>query len=110
MARFEVTTVVRPAHIVVALAGECDLAGRDDLTSALLGAVSRSPVVLVDMAGLAFLDSSGLHGLIRAHRSALAAGGHVYVVNASGAVARLLELTGVGDLLRPPADTAGLDA
>jgi anti-sigma B factor antagonist len=110
MARFEVTTDVRPAHVVVALAGECDMAGRDELTSALLAAVQRATVVLVDMARLMFIDSSGLHGLISAHHAALEAGGRVYVVNAAGAVARLLDLTGVGELLRPPADAAGRDA
>ncbi len=103
MARFEaMVSGANPDRIVVTLAGECDLTVRDELVAALLPAVERAPVVVVDAGGLEFLDSSGINGLITAHRTALGRGSRVYLVNATGVVAELLAITGVGDLLRPP--------
>jgi anti-anti-sigma factor len=104
MARFEATTSDEAGRVRVALVGECDLAVREELTATLLEAVHRAPVVVVDVGGLDFLDSSGLHGLVTAHRAAKDSGKKLFVVNPSGSVAVVLDLTGVGALLRPPAD------
>jgi anti-anti-sigma factor len=104
MAGFEVTTSAQANRTVVALAGECDLSVRDELTSALLGAVGEGREVVVDMGALRFLDSSGVHGLITAYHAAKRDGVPLHVVNAGGIVADVLDLTGVADLLRPPAD------
>ncbi|MEU4714151.1 STAS domain-containing protein [Micromonospora purpureochromogenes] len=104
MARFEATTSTEPGRAVVRLAGECDLAAREELTAALLAAVAGAPIVLVDLGALDFLDSTGIHGLVTAHHAARAAGGRLYVVNARGPVANVLAITGVADLLRPPTD------
>lgn len=101
MTRFEATTSDEAGHVRVALAGECDLAVREELTAALLAAVRRAPVVVVDVGGLDFLDSSGVHGLVAAHRAALERGGHLYVENPTGAVATVLDLTGLRALLSP---------
>jgi anti-anti-sigma factor len=102
MARFEATTSCEPDRIVVSLVGECDLSVRDEMTTALLDAVERSSVVAVDLGDLDFLDSSGLHGLVTAYNGACERGAQLYVVNARGVVAHLLELTGIGELLAAP--------
>jgi anti-anti-sigma regulatory factor len=47
------------------------------------------------------MDSSGLHGLITAHRMAARAGHRLYATNALGTVATVLRVTGVADLLSP---------
>jgi anti-sigma B factor antagonist len=108
MARFEVrTSAAQPDRLVVALAGECDLAVREELRSALLAAVGRARLVVVDLRELEFLDSSGVHSLIAAHHDALERGGRLQVVNAGGVVADVLTVTGVGELLGPAAD--GID-
>jgi anti-sigma B factor antagonist len=104
MADFEATTSTAPDRTVVTLRGECDLAARDELTHVLTAAVRSAPVVVVDVGGLRFLDSTGLHGLVTAHHAARAQGGRLYLVNAVGSVAAVLDITGVGNLLRPPAD------
>ncbi|MGN9806382.1 STAS domain-containing protein [Micromonospora sp. L32] len=104
MAHFEARTSTEPGRAVVRLAGECDLAAREELTAVLLAAVAGAPVVLVDAGALDFLDSTGIHGLVTAHHAARAAGGRLYVVNARGPVANVLAITGVADLLRPPTD------
>jgi anti-sigma B factor antagonist len=83
----------------VSLAGECDLSARDELTSTRLAAVGTSEFVVVDPAELRFLDSSGLHALITGHHTALRRAGRPDVTNATGAVAHVLEMTGIGELL-----------
>jgi anti-sigma B factor antagonist len=99
MARFAATVSDVPGGLRVALAGDCDMAVRDQLTAALLDAVGRSTSVVVDLAAVDFLDSSGVHGLVAAHRAALERGGRVYLENPTGSVAAVLDLTGVGPLL-----------
>ncbi len=100
--RFDLTTAEESGRIRVSLAGECDLAVSDRLTEVLLDAVRRSPLVVVDLAALEFLDSSGMHGLVTAHRAAKERGGRLHAVNQAGNVALVLDLTGVGALLSPP--------
>jgi anti-sigma B factor antagonist len=102
MGRFDVRTTAAADRAVVALTGECDLEGREEMIAALLAAVDSAPIVHVDLAGVTFLDSSGVHSLVIAHHAAERAGVRLYVGNAEGAVARVLEITGVADLLRPP--------
>jgi anti-anti-sigma factor len=101
MARFAATTVDEPGRVRVTLSGDCDLAVRDEMSAALLTAVGRAEIVVVDLAEVGFLDSSGVHGLVAAHHAARNRGGRLYVENPSGAVATVLDLTGVGALLSP---------
>ena len=107
MTLFEVSTSAQPGRAVVALSGEGDLAVREELTTALLDAVAVAPVVVVDLAALRFLDSTGIHALVMAHQAAQREGVRLFVVNAGGVVADVLDLTGVADLLAPPPDCAG---
>ncbi|OJF13386.1 STAS domain-containing protein [Couchioplanes caeruleus] len=102
MARFEATTSTAPGRFVLALAGECDLEGRDRLSELLLGAIDRADLVVVDLEAVTFVDSSGIHALVTAHHAAKRAGGRLHVVNARGPVATVLEITGVAQLLAPP--------
>ncbi|WP_433831775.1 STAS domain-containing protein [Actinoplanes sp. CA-015351] len=104
MGNFEARTSAGPGRIIVTLAGECDLSAREHLTAILLDALTRAKAVFVDLAPLTFLDSSGVHSLITAHHAAKHTGGRIYVVNAAGPVATVLDLTGVAALLRAPAD------
>ena len=112
---FEARTDEQAGHVQVTLSGECDLAVRDQLHTILEDAVRLSPHVVVDLAAVDFLDSSGVHGLIVAHHAAGARGGRVTVVNPTGAVASVLDITGVAELLGPqaasslPADQARAD-
>jgi len=102
MARFEVRTSDERDRVVVALFGECDLTVREELTSALLSAIDRSRVVCVDMGALSFMDSSGIHALVKGYHAVQERGQQLHVVNAAGVVKEVLDLTGVADLLRPP--------
>ncbi|MET7403767.1 STAS domain-containing protein [Dactylosporangium sp. NPDC005572] len=104
MTQFEARTAAGTGRAVVSLAGECDLAVRDQFEAALTAAVEAAPVVLVDATELRFLDSSGVHTLVMAHRAAQARGRRLHLVNATGVVAHVLAVTGVADLLRPPGE------
>lgn len=104
MASFEARTAAEPGRVTVFLSGDCDLSARDQLTMTLLDAVSRSAAVFVDMAGVEFLDSTGVHALVTAHHAAQGRGGRLYVHGAGGPVATVLELTGLDTLLKAPAE------
>ncbi|GAA4946118.1 STAS domain-containing protein [Actinoplanes utahensis] len=104
MANFEARTSAGDGRITVSLAGECDLSAREHLTAVLLDAVHRARAVFVDLAGLTFLDSSGVHSLITAHHAAKHTGSRVYVTDAAGPVAAVLQLTGLDVLLGAPAE------
>lgn len=90
-----------PERAVVVLVGDCDLSVRDQLTTLLLDAVRSARVVVVDLAGVTFMDSSGLHALMTAHHAAQRTGGRLSVRGATGAVAGLLEITGLRTILSP---------
>jgi anti-anti-sigma factor len=107
MGTFEAKTAAESGRIVVSLLGECDLTTRDELTSVLLAAVDRADLVVVDVVGLDFLDSSGIHCLVTAYQAAQRAGRRLYLTNARGIVADVLAITGVGDLLSPNGDGTG---
>jgi anti-sigma B factor antagonist len=105
MARFEVTTLPEVDQVVVALAGDCDMSVSDGLADALFAALNDFPVVVVDVSALDFLDSSGVNSLVTAHHAALDRGGHLYLTGAKGMVATVLDITGIGALLSPSADS-----
>jgi anti-anti-sigma factor len=102
MPNIEVTTSLDGDQVIIALAGECDLTTRDPVASVLAEAVDRCAVVIVDLAGLRFIDSTCINELITAHHAARRRDGHVYVRGASGMVATVLGVTGVDALLAIP--------
>ncbi|GAB1693540.1 STAS domain-containing protein [Krasilnikovia sp. M28-CT-15] len=104
MASFEASTVAGEGRVTVALRGDCDLTARDQLTAVLLDAVGHGKPVFVDVAGVSFFDSTGVHALVTAHHAARGGKGQLFVVNAGGVVAAVLELTGLDMLLRAPAE------
>ena len=80
--------------------GEMDLASSPDLgrliEAQLAGAARR---LELDLSGVEFIDSNGLHALIHAHQYATARGSQLVLVAPSSAVRRLLELTGCDKIL-----------
>jgi anti-anti-sigma factor len=50
-------------HVVVALRGELDIAGAAGVAAALAAVAARKPEIVVDLAGLEFIDSSGVAAL-----------------------------------------------
>jgi anti-anti-sigma factor len=94
----------RDGVVVVRLAGEVDLTVSSTLEAILLDAVAQGSVrqIVVDLGQLRFLDSSGVHALVKGYHSAKTAGASLVVRNAAGIVARVLTITGVGEALGMP--------
>ena len=79
---------------VVLVAGELDLSTVVSLRSSLLPLGGR---VVVNLAGVTFMDCSGVSVLVEAHNRLAAEGGGLRVRSPSGPVIRLLELLGMGE-------------
>jgi len=80
------------------LTGEIDVSSVDLLARGL-AAVPATDSLVIDLAGVTFLDSTGLAALVVAHRRAAAAGRTLAVVNARGIVRRVLDITGMFPIL-----------
>lgn len=89
------------------LAGELDLSTAPQLNDALdrLAAEGQRRF-LIDLTDLTFCDSTGIAAFVRGDNRAAAEGGWLRVTGATGRVARVLEVTGLADVLRYDADTA----
>ena len=86
--------------IVLAVAGELDLATSPALEQELDRVRDADiDLLIVDLRDLRFMDSTGLHALVKAHKQAHDAGRRFAVVQGGAQIERLLDLTGVGDLL-----------
>jgi anti-sigma B factor antagonist len=80
----------RDGHAVVALRGELDLVDAASVAFALAMIAGRDPVIVVDLAGLEFIDSSGVVALTRARRRARKAGGDLVLAAPRPRVTRVL--------------------
>lgn len=80
---------------VIRADGELDANNADRLRGAVdeLFAVG-DPTVVLDLAGISFIDSSGLSVLIAAYKQANELGGSLTLRSPSAAVTRLLDVTG----------------
>jgi anti-anti-sigma factor len=92
-----VTEVTREGETpVIRLSGELDLVTADSVRSALDPALAGAPERLVfEVSELEFMDSSGLALLVSAARKA----GKVELRNPTLIVRRLIELTGLAEML-----------
>ena len=96
---------------MIAVSGELDLASSPTLEESLERVfASGTPLVILDLRELEFMDSTGLSVLIRAHQTAENAERRLLLVKGPPQVQRLLTLTGVGErlaLVDAPEDALG---
>jgi anti-anti-sigma factor len=86
--------------VVIGVSGELDLASSPALEDELERvAASDTPLVIVDLRQLEFMDSTGLSVLVRFHQRATETGQRFGVVRGPQQVQRLLSLTGVAERL-----------
>jgi anti-sigma B factor antagonist len=81
------------------LHGEIDGSSADELAN-LLDPLPGTGDVVVDLADVGFIDSSGLRVLIDAHQRAERSNRLVVLAHPSAVVRRLLDITGLTDYLR----------
>jgi anti-anti-sigma factor len=90
----------RDESLVAVVRGEVDVATAPELDRELEQATARGPgSLVVDLAGVTFLDSSGCHVLVRAHRRGEAAGVGVELAGVNGTTLRVLEVAGLTEVL-----------
>jgi anti-anti-sigma factor len=85
------------------LAHPLDLRGRrlDDLSGALRALVTHAPrVILLDMAGVTFLDSAALGELIAWKKRALAEGSDIALLRPVGKVRKMIEMVSLDRVFR----------
>jgi anti-sigma B factor antagonist len=78
---------------IVRLSGELDVADAASVVAALAATVADQCEIIVDLAGLDFIDSSGLAALARVRKQARQAGGDVLLAAPQQQVLRVLALT-----------------
>jgi anti-sigma B factor antagonist len=78
------------------VAGEIDMAGGPVLEAAILDCEGDGPLI-IDLAQVSFIDSSGLRSLLEASRRARARGSSIHLRRVGSEVARLLDITGTTD-------------
>jgi anti-sigma B factor antagonist len=96
-ADLDISTSVDPQGVaVITLVGDMDLSNADRLSDAVSAVAERHPQrLLFDLAGLRFIDSAGIAVLVAAAKEL----GDVRVRDASPIVSRVIELTGLTDVL-----------
>jgi anti-sigma B factor antagonist len=93
---FAVEVTSGASGLIVRLAGELDLATVPDL-NACLAALDAD--IVIDMAAVTFIDSTGLDGLIAAHKQAAKRGRSFVLRSPTEQVAKVLRVTGVDQVL-----------
>ena len=84
-------------HVVVALRGELDLVEAATVAAALEAVAAREPRIIVDLAGLEFIDASGIAALARGRRHARNAGGDLLLAAPQRLVRRVLAIISKAD-------------
>lgn len=96
---FAVTTAVAGHTGSIALTGEFDLDGEPGALAALDQALAADPgIVVIDLSGLDFIDSTGLRWLIGARARCLEEGRRLLVVPGPAQVRRVLVMCDLEDL------------
>ena len=89
-----------PNTVVVSIVGELDMADGDQVGKVLIDAAqARKPIIRLDLAGLTFADSSAIKAILMGAQAAEERGVTYELVNPHDRVRRLLEVTGLANVL-----------
>jgi len=88
---------VGDGQVVAVLRGELDVAYAASVAASLAAIAAPQREIIVDLAGLEFIDSSGVAALVRARTSARRAGGDLLLAAPQRQVLRVLTITRVID-------------
>ena len=98
--QFSVEVVHGEDEHVIAVHGEIDLVSGPDLKACIELVIDATEGdILVDLADVDYIDSTGLHILLEAHERMARTGWHLSVQNPSPQVLRLLDICGVCNLV-----------
>lgn len=99
--RLTISTSATGGTTTLTLDGDLDPSSAPHLDTAIADALARDGLenLVLDVAGLAFIDSSGLSALVNGHADATAVDVAFSVVNPTSLCERLIAATGLTDLL-----------
>ncbi|MGW2161919.1 STAS domain-containing protein [Nonomuraea sp. NPDC001699] len=100
MSPLEISRRLLAAAVLITVSGELDATNIDHLESAVGRAHQPGRPLILHLGELIFMDSRGLHLLLRVHHHVLSQGGTVHAAGVHGAPARTPQLTGVWDTLK----------
>jgi anti-sigma B factor antagonist len=98
MISVDLSTREGDGQVIVALRGVLDVADAASVAVALTAAAARQRDIIIDLAGLEFIDSSGVAALVRGRRQARHAGGELLLAAPQQQVLRVLTLTRLIDV------------
>lgn len=96
----DITTTTTDAGALLRVTGEVDVSCADELRQAIDAAIAAGVAggeLVVDLAEVPYIDSTGIGVLVGAAHRALEAGGTLVVAHPQRNVARVLGLLGVSD-------------
>jgi anti-anti-sigma factor len=103
---FTVEVHRQPSAVVIAPAGEIDVATVEVVRAHLLAGEAEAPLVVLDLRKVEFMDTSGLQLVFEAQRRAAETGFEFVLVRGSRQIERLFEIAGFGRDLRMVDDPA----
>src|SRR5580704_14342286 len=106
MVSVDLSTRICDGHIIVALRGALDVADAVSVAAALAAVAARERDIIIDLAGLEFIDSSGVAALVRGRRQARDAGGELLLAAPQQQVLRILTITRLIDVFPVHASVA----
>ena len=104
--QLEITETADSESLVLTIRGELDIATARLLDGRLRELLAQHRQIVLDLAELAFIDSTGLAVLVSAAQSAERDGGSFTISALSAAAQRVLELSGVAERLKLLPDNA----
>jgi anti-sigma B factor antagonist len=91
---------VEGTQALVRLSGELDIDGAPEVSSRLSDLATKAlDTVVLDVSGLTFLDSSGLRAILSARNELQSTGATLVLEGVTGTVERVLDATGLRELL-----------
>ena len=97
---FEIEADRSGSHLTLTVHGEFDAAAAPAVIDAFVQHNSPpAELVSIDLSAVSFFDSSGLLSLQRLHQRSTAEGGSFTIVDASPTVTRILQLTGLDQVI-----------
>ena len=97
----EISTIPKQRMILVRVSGEIDHHLSEKMRRAIEKEILRSGAINVafDFGRVSFMDSSGIGMLIGRYKTVRALGGHIIVYDAVEQIRRLIEMSGVTELI-----------
>jgi anti-sigma B factor antagonist len=95
---FHVECTTAGALSIVALHGELDISVRAQLIAAVDQILAANPlIVAIDLRGLEFMDSSGIHVLVSTGRRCQELGRRFFLIRGDARIEHLLSVSGLDD-------------